>query len=431
MKKIFFYCVFLSATSIYAQSGFSYKDIAIENDNRTQADEAACIDKEGTIMLMLHGTDRGFNIRRYASDFKTYKYNNYPSVTGEPHEILALKNGGYALAGRNFFGIADAERNVTKSIGGKMLDWRANNNSDDGSTMALWKQNGAGTTGTAVDFVELAESPNGNYVCSLFLYHQWNGSNQPIMRLGLAISDLTQGGKMTIHDLNLEQSGATSQESVLEAAMQVEMACLDDSHVLIGLDNASEANEYERRGNEFVVVNFAQIAAGSPLNAEVWHGKLYQFEKGETFINGFFVDTDGNVYFAMGGTNDNLLVGKAVWDGTQLSVKNKQEKTGFTSYGPDIVANMSDDYFVLAGRSYTSTPSLSGQPYFLKVKKSDLSFGSTQIIPGTTTETHRANCAILDVHALDPETIAVFLRGNFQDNTRPGSFIHMTVTLGN
>ena len=59
-----------------------------------------------------------------------------------------------------------------------------------GAGTNAWKQNGAGTTGTAVDFIELAESPNGNYVCGLFLYHQWNDSS-PAMRLVLLRVDET------------------------------------------------------------------------------------------------------------------------------------------------------------------------------------------------------------------------------------------------
>ena len=148
-------------------------------------------------MKVLHSSDGTLTLKKYTPpDFLKYNVTSFEKPD-DPHEIIALKNGGYAVAGRNFFGILAGEEDmtVTKSIGTKMLDWRALSTHTNGSTMALWKQNGAGTTGTAVDFLELAESPNGNYVCGLFLYQQWNGNNQPIMRLGLAISDLTQGGK--------------------------------------------------------------------------------------------------------------------------------------------------------------------------------------------------------------------------------------------
>lgn len=420
MKNLFLLgCFAFGLVDAYAQ--FSYKDILVNQNQNITAEQAICITQRGEIVRVFQDySTNSLTFRTHsAPDYSKYIWKSY-NATGEPHEIITLKNGGYAVVARNHFGVLDKDFVVTKSIGSKMTDWRAPQLSPSGIAMARWKQGEVGVSVTSVDFLEVAESPNGNYVCGLFIWHAWQGDVAEI-RLGLAVADMTQGGKMTLHDLKLTMGGS-SPDSPIEAAMKMEMVCLDDSRVLIGFVNGSNS---ERMGQELVVIDYTKIIAGMPLDAEVWYGH----PSGDlTHFDGMFADKDGTVYYAAGDAQQ-VTIAKAKWDGSKMVVLKSKQSSNIQA--PHIVANLNDEYFILSGQSYSSVITMSMVPYFIKMKKSDLTVVSEDILKAKDENDARFGCAILDVYPLDPAnlTLAVLMRGGYDNTNNPGPFYLTTVQL--
>ncbi len=386
MPKCFFFYAALLGLS-FAKAQFSYKELFAENNDGIYADRAICVNqsKQQLVYACRDASSGNISIREYI-DLNEKKINfDVYSRAVDPHEIISLKNGGYALGGRDIFLLINSDLSIKSSIGHKMLDWRASN-----TGMDYWKCGTGGSTGTAVDFLELAENPSGTLVASLFIWHKMESGGRQAIRLGLAVADMNNEGKSKIYDLDVETYSGS--HNPIEASEEVEIGFLDDKHLLIANSGDNNATE-----PYYMIVDASLIAAGTPLEALKWKGKLND----EVPRN--FITNKGVVYYVHYGNT----VGKALWDGKKLTIKTEYKYNTRVSSPLEYIEDFDDQYFLV----------MTGYGDFYKVSKSDL--GLTFL---SRLNTKYSNY-FLDVKPLDAakNQVVVLMREN-ANSSSPGPF---------
>jgi hypothetical protein len=363
----------------YENEKYSYKDVDVVTPSTKQADQTLCLSYDGKIIRGMHNFSVGqIDLRIYAKDGKNYT-TGYISVGSNPHRMIPLKKGGYALAARNHFSWLDTSFSVVKSTGSKMLDWRATNQSPNDYTMFMtdWKQNSGESAGTAIDFLDLAENTTSTMIASVFLYHQWTSYGAEEMRLGLAIRTMGETSEIKFHDLNIIVPNSSRYQGPQDIAEEIKIAFIDENHLVIGYCGSNDGVDFQA-----TVINTKKIMDALPLDAQVWQGKLKEMGSMEDAFGGLYAE-DGILYYAMSGGSENfgVYVGKAQWNGTALTVLQNKNVISIGNVGkPHVLSNLNNSTLILSGISYSSSSSFSMQPYAVVLSKSNLTVNTNDVL---------------------------------------------------
>jgi hypothetical protein len=357
---------------------YAYKDIDVITPSKQEADQTLCLSYDGKIIRGHRNFYEGrIDLRTYAKDGSSYT-TNYITISSDPHRMIPLKKGGYALAGRNHFSWLDTTLNVIKSAGTKMLDWRATNQSPNDYTyfMEDWKQNSGESTGTAVDFLDLSENTSSTIIASVFLYHQWTSSGAQEMRLGLAIRTMTEPSEFKIHDLNIVVDDKARFDGPQDIAEEVKISFIDENHVVIGFCGSKDGVSFQA-----TVIDAKKIIDGQPLDAQVWQGNLKEMGSYDDAFAGLFAE-NGVLYYAMSGVMENMVVnvGKAKWDGSSLTVSLNKKVNAYDVGKPHVFSSLNKSSIILAGISNSTISSYSMQPYAIILDKTNFIAEDNQVL---------------------------------------------------
>ncbi|MBK7130257.1 MAG: hypothetical protein IPM74_16165 [Crocinitomicaceae bacterium] len=338
---------------------YSVYDINIFNSISFLSSMSLCLTQSGKLMSLEKGFDGDLHLKKFNYPTANTYSENSISSTDYMNKIIALQGGGYAACGRDHLVLMDDELNVHFQLDDPMLNYRAYSSNPDyaGAKMDTWKT-GSGT-GTAVDFLDIAENSNGTEISSVFLFHAWvNGAQK--MYLGLSVQKLSNPSEVILHDLAIEvPEGFIT--STNQASIRVNVIYLNDTHVLISFGGD---------GFQQTVVSTELLFQKKPLNAKLWQGNLFDVDD---FVNGGLVKDGDNTYIVGSGHKNGtsfLAIGRIEWQNNVLTLEKVCYRTfGFSNANigeAHCVTQLNENALIISGISSSDYSAFSGYPYFVE-----------------------------------------------------------------